>query len=87
MCHFSSALPCSDSTKRYCRDGEFHTEMGYEFFEGMVPISQTGVVMKEYSSFHEDQVDLDESNSSFTETVVRIRRIWHFPDPNPPESN
>ena len=45
------------------------------------------MAIKEYSSRPEDQISLDFSKSLFTKEVVKVSRIWHFPDPNPPDSN
>ena len=78
--HLVLGLPCSENTKRYCKDGEFTPEFGYEFFEGIVPISQTGVIIKQFSDLPEHQFSLDNHKTAFTHQTTRISQIWHFPD-------
>lgn len=60
---FSTGFPCADNSKRFCKNGVFSPEYHYEFFEGSVPISQTGLIMKEYSSNPEHQVFLNQNKT------------------------
>jgi len=56
LINFVAACP---QEARYCKNGLFTPEYEYEFFEGSLPLTQTGVYMKEYASEPKIRISLD----------------------------
>lgn len=76
LINFVAACP---QEARYCKNGLFTPEYEYEFFEGSLPLTQTGVYMKEYASEPKIRISLDQTTSE----VMRVAQIWQFENKSP----